>query len=173
MKLWLDDIRTIPEQYDKHVYTVEEAQTHILNNKIEKISIDNDLGKKRKEGYKLIDWLEEKVVNGELNCFEINVHSANPFRKSYIQKVINRIYYYCSTQIYDYSWEEIYENFPLFCSFVEETYVEYNENNELIINFDNSFYSLIYKEFGIDLNYGYVWAKLEQIEEILEQKFDS
>ena len=42
---------------------------------IEIISLDNDLGEREKEGYKVLDWLEslQKPVD-----FSIHIHSANP-----------------------------------------------------------------------------------------------
>ena len=81
MKLWLDDLRdpvtfgenfTVPNRAVRvlmnhgrggwtWVYTVEAAQAALQEGSVEVLSCDNDLGSGLTEGYKLLDWLEEKA----------------------------------------------------------------------------------------------------------------
>ena len=54
---------------------------------IEIISLDNDLGEREKEGYKVLDWLEslQKPVD-----FSIHIHSANPVARERMRAIIQR-----------------------------------------------------------------------------------
>lgn len=172
MKIWLDDQRKAPDGYNKIVNNIEDAKELILNNEIELLSIDNDLGHNVAEGFKLIDWIEEQLMYGKIGCFNIQVHSANPVRYGYINNVIKRINNYCCKTIMDYEWFKLQKYFPMFCDYVEETYAEYNNDNIMIINFNESFYDLLNIEFGVDITYGYIWSQLQIIEEILMERFE-
>lgn len=92
MKVYLDDDRETPEGWHR-TYTVEETIELLKTGKVEELSLDNDLGWNRQEGYKVLDWLEEQVFNG--NWFvvpkDIDCHSANASAVVRMWTVINRI----------------------------------------------------------------------------------
>ena len=98
MKIFLDDVRETPEGYER-TYTVKETIEWIIKAqtedfKIEVLSLDNDLGEGLEEGYKVLDWLEEKAF-GELFFIipmDIKIHSANPVARRRMQSVIDRLY---------------------------------------------------------------------------------
>jgi len=77
MKMWLDDIREMPSDFDIWVKTVEEAKSILETESIDFISFDNDLGLE-KEGRHLADWIEEKAFNHELGRLKWQIHSGNP-----------------------------------------------------------------------------------------------
>ena len=59
MKIWIDDIRPIPEGYDVWIKRVDEA--------IDFISIHKDY-------IKILDWMEEEGIS-----IPISIHSGNPY----------------------------------------------------------------------------------------------
>ncbi len=77
MKLWIDDERPKPKDFDLVARNYQEALEIIANNEITYISFDHDLGEE-KTGYDIVCWLEEEIYYGRLKKFEWNVHSANP-----------------------------------------------------------------------------------------------
>ena len=87
-KIWLDDIRPIPEEYDYWCKTVDEAKAVFNSEKIDFISFDNDLGEGIPEGRDLANWIEERAYNKTLPKLDWQVHSANPEGASAISKAM-------------------------------------------------------------------------------------
>lgn len=77
MRIWLDDVRPIPQGWDMHVKTVEEAIELLETHEITAISFDHDLGTD-KTGYDLAKWIEYMAHSEGLPPLEWHVHSANP-----------------------------------------------------------------------------------------------
>ena len=79
LRVWLDDIRPAPAGYE-HVYTVEEIIKLLETGKVERVSLDHDLGDDRLigTGTDVANWIEEHAFLGDLPRLEWNVHSANP-----------------------------------------------------------------------------------------------
>lgn len=90
-KLWLDDCRPAPAGWDWHLHVDtmidDMMRLFIKGAEIEMISLDNDLGKYEKEGYKVLDWLEslQKPIT-----FGIHIHSANPVARERMRAIIQR-----------------------------------------------------------------------------------
>ena len=95
MKIWLDDLRKMPEDYTNHAYSVYEAQMLILEAErrketIELIDCDHDLGEYAKyggDGIKLLDWLLERNT-----LYPIKLHTANPVGRNNMQRMLDRFW---------------------------------------------------------------------------------
>ncbi len=87
MKLWLDDLRTPPDNSWHWVTTVEAAKLVLFDYHVTEASLDNDLGEGQEEGRRLVLWLCE---NPELWPDEVVVHSANVVAGQYMTSMIDR-----------------------------------------------------------------------------------
>jgi hypothetical protein len=76
-KLWLDDLRPMPSDFDIWAKSVAQAKDYLEQGNIDFISFDNDLAEEE-EGHHLASWIEEKAFNGDLPPLDWQVHSANP-----------------------------------------------------------------------------------------------
>lgn len=79
MMVYLDDLRDEPEGWVR-THTVEETIALLETGNVSDLSLDNDLGEGIKEGYKVLDWIEEQVYadpNFPIPA-RISIHSANP-----------------------------------------------------------------------------------------------
>ena len=103
MKLWIDDVRPMPEGYGQHVRSVNKAKEVILEQEefyrelaescgwefeIELIDIDHDAGDYACDGgdyIKLLDWLEETGRN-----YPIRIHSMNPVGVMNMRAIIEK-----------------------------------------------------------------------------------
>lgn len=103
MKLWIDDVRPTPKNYDGHAHSVNEAKKLILEweelfrrvaeNRgwefsIELIDIDHDAGDYFYDGgdyIRLLDWLEETG-----RSYPIRIHSQNPVGVQNMRAIIRR-----------------------------------------------------------------------------------
>ena len=104
-RLWLDDVRSIPTWMDNPncVWYIR-AEDMIGDMKrlnklfslsdIEYISLDNDLGEGRMEGYKVLDWLESLQIPIP---FGIHIHTSNSVARERMRAIIQRN-----------GWKEIY-----------------------------------------------------------------
>lgn len=90
-KLWLDDVRPAPEGWDWHlsVESMIDDMRRLINHGacIEMISLDNDLGELKLEGYKVLDWLESLMIPVD---FGIHIHSANSVARERMRAIIKR-----------------------------------------------------------------------------------
>lgn len=79
MRLWLDDERKMPVDFDVHVKTAAEAIEILKAEKVSYISLDHDLGPPESgTGYDVAKWIEQMAFYGALKRIEWRVHSANP-----------------------------------------------------------------------------------------------
>lgn len=91
LKVWLDDVRQMPNGYNKHVKTAMEAIALLKTGKVVRISVDNDLGENCLEGHRVVDYIEEQVFNNNLMGIEVLVHSSNSSRRIWIEQAIENI----------------------------------------------------------------------------------
>lgn len=79
LKVWLDDERSMPGNFDVHARTPEEAINLLKQNIVEYISLDHDLGLPDPlNGGAVARWIEEHANAGDLVPLAWNVHTANP-----------------------------------------------------------------------------------------------
>lgn len=88
MKLWIDDKRPMPDDYDIHVYTVEDAIQHISKGIISHVGFDNDLGEGLREGYELACWIEEQAYYGNINSMTYSIQSDNSSARPRIRQAM-------------------------------------------------------------------------------------
>lgn len=93
MRLWLDDVRPMPDNYTHSACSVNAAKMMIksaeeLGEEIELISLDHDLGDYSNDGGDgicLLDWLVERHT-----FYPIVFHTANPVGRTNMQRIKDR-----------------------------------------------------------------------------------
>lgn len=89
MRIWLDDERPMPPEYDTYCRTAEEAIELLKTNQVTDISLDHDLGTGYSTGYEVAKWIEENAINGTLKPIQhLHVHSQNPVGKQNIKMAL-------------------------------------------------------------------------------------
>ena len=78
MKLWIDDIRTKPDDYDLWARTCDEAFEMLDTHHITFISFDHDSGEEDFDFIKVAYVLEKLACFNEYHKVEWTIHSANP-----------------------------------------------------------------------------------------------
>lgn len=92
MKIFLDDERKPPTSDWLLVKTVEECWSYLETRQVIFLSLDNDLGEGLKEGYLILDLLEEAVYDDmTFPIPEVTIHSANASRVQYMQQALRTI----------------------------------------------------------------------------------
>lgn len=97
-RIWLDDIRPIPDWMENsNCIWYDNAEKMIRDlryiyktfsfNDIEYISLDNDLGEGKIEGYRVLDWLEDLQTDIP---FRIHIHTANSVARERMRAIIQR-----------------------------------------------------------------------------------
>ena len=97
-KIWVDDIRPMPKEYNMHLRTVDEVISVIeyIESKqhysIEIISLDHDAGDYGPPDYiKILDWLEEKQAIDNLQIdWLFDIHSQNPIGVEKMKQIIRK-----------------------------------------------------------------------------------
>lgn len=87
MKLWLDDIRPMPQGYDKHVLTAKDAIKELATGKVTHISFDHDLGD-FKTGYNVACFIETGAHDQTIPRLTWDIHSANPVGRRNIEQAM-------------------------------------------------------------------------------------
>lgn len=96
MMVWLDDERPAPPGW-VHVKTANEAISLLRTGKVERISLDHDLGETEGwadvgNGYQVACWIEEAASNGSLSEVSCSVHSANPVGREKMKAALRKAY---------------------------------------------------------------------------------
>ncbi len=76
LRVWLDDERPLPSNFDVHVKTADEAIELLKKGNVDVISLDHDLGTE-KTGYDVACWIEEQAFHGKLGKLRLRCHSQN------------------------------------------------------------------------------------------------
>lgn len=77
MRIWLDDVRSIPEGYDYWAKTAEDCIRKLESEGVSFVSFDHDLGN-GKSGYDVAKVIEEMAATNFCKAIEWEIHSANP-----------------------------------------------------------------------------------------------
>lgn len=79
MKIWLDDIRPMPPEFNFWAKTADQAISALKLGTVTEISLDHDLGDgDNGTGYEVAAWIEESAYFGTLPILKWSIHSANP-----------------------------------------------------------------------------------------------
>lgn len=90
IRVWLDDVRPMPDGFDVWVKTSKEAIDVLKRGGVSFISLDHDLGEEKTgTGYDVAKFIEEMAFERELSPMEIRVHSANPVGSKNMMSCIN------------------------------------------------------------------------------------
>lgn len=88
MNLYLDDLRSTPENFER-VYDYDEFVNFINKNGVpEFISFDHDLGE-GKTGFDCAKFLVEFCMDNGVSDINFQVHSQNPVGKENIEKLLD------------------------------------------------------------------------------------
>lgn len=89
-KLYLDDLRPTPKDFNLRAYTAQEAIAMLEKGGISAISFDHDLGPDEAgTGYDVAKWIEEKAyTDPNFTVPEWNIHSANPVGAKNIERAM-------------------------------------------------------------------------------------
>ncbi len=103
MKIYLDDLRPIPDGY-VGVRTSDEFQALIRKivaegTPVEEISFDHDLGETEMSGSQLTRWLQDTAPQIFKLCAEMRIHSSNPVGRDDMQRDIDSGYKYADELI--------------------------------------------------------------------------
>lgn len=91
MKIWLDDERPMPAEFDVHLKRGEHAIRALRLGGITCISLDHDLGDESEvTGYDVAKFIEEAAYKGTLAPLEVLIHSANPVGVKNMQLALKR-----------------------------------------------------------------------------------
>lgn len=96
MRVWLDDVRPMPEGFTFHARSAAEAIAVLKTGNVEFISLDHDLAPEhygdgwypQQTGYTVALWIENAVVSGRIKCPEWACHSMNPSGKARIESAM-------------------------------------------------------------------------------------
>lgn len=88
MKIWLDDVRPMPDGYDYWAKNARECIEEVLLGNVSFISFDHDLGQ-GKSGYDVAKIIEEMAYCGFGEVIKYNIHSANPVGRRNIEMAMN------------------------------------------------------------------------------------
>lgn len=89
VKIWLDDLRPMPADYNLHVTTTAEAKAALMRGGVTHISFDHDLGPEEAgNGYHVAVWIEEAAFNSQIPRILWRIHSANPVGRASIERAM-------------------------------------------------------------------------------------
>lgn len=115
MKLWIDDVRPMPKNYDVWAKNAEEAVKLLLTGEVTHVSFDHDLGmelsndkdiivtakenKYAKTGYDVAMWIEREAYLGKIKPFTYKIHSSNPVGAKNIESAMKNAERYWKCQL--------------------------------------------------------------------------
>lgn len=90
-KIWVDDVRPMPKNYDIWLRSVTDTIHYLHNFKKDEeflLDLDHDAGEYAVLGgdyYKILDWCERQQFNPI-----VHIHSMNPVGRNKMRLIINR-----------------------------------------------------------------------------------
>ena len=105
MKLWVDDLRPKPIDYDTTAATVDDAINILRTGEVTDISLDHDLGEGG-EAYAIARWIEQAAYNKEIPRLKWAIHTDNPVGRKNMEMALRNADKYWDDQ-------ELEEHFDL------------------------------------------------------------
>lgn len=107
LKVWIDDIRPMPESYDIWVKSLEDwwGLSRELA-RIDFVSFDHDLGN-REDAYQIAKEIEREAYWGDIEPFDWEIHSANPVGAKRIRQALenaDRYWHRMNHPLNDLKW---------------------------------------------------------------------
>lgn len=98
IRVWMDDVRSMPATFDEHIRTAPEAIALLESGCVKSISLDHDLGdEKNGTGYDVAVAIERGAHDGTIPPLKVCIHSANPVgRKNMTAAITNAKKYWAS-----------------------------------------------------------------------------
>lgn len=91
MKIWVDDVRKKPPEFDVWLTTADAAIRVLRLGGVTRISLDHDLGDEVElTGYDIAKYIEEAAYHGTLAPLDVAIHSANPVGRKRMETAIQR-----------------------------------------------------------------------------------
>jgi hypothetical protein len=90
MRVWVDDVRPKPDDYDVWIKDPDVAIRTLRTCGVTHLSLDHDLGDDVKTGYDIAKFIEEAAYKKILAPLEVVVHSANPVGRRNIERALER-----------------------------------------------------------------------------------
>lgn len=94
MRVWLDDVRPMPEHFDVHVKTAQEAIDLLKTGKVTRMSLDHDLGNDFMTGYDVAKFVEQAAFEGTLAPLRFSLHTDNPVGRKNMAAALRNAYKY-------------------------------------------------------------------------------
>lgn len=95
IRIWLDDLRTMPEGFTHWARTASEAIDLLRTGTVDEISFDHDLGPEEAgSGYDVAKFIEEQAHLGKLKPMNWHIHSANPVGRANIEAAMKSAEYF-------------------------------------------------------------------------------
>lgn len=89
MKVWVDDVRPMPPDFDIWLRNADAAIRTLRTGGVTHMSLDHDLGEE-KTGYDIAKFIEEAAYKKLLAPMTVVVHSANPVGRKNIMAALKR-----------------------------------------------------------------------------------
>jgi hypothetical protein len=90
LKMYLDDLRPMPDNFDINPQTAQEAIEWLQVCRISRLSFDHDLGEAGAgTGYDVAKWIERAAHEETLLPISWTIHSANPVGQQNIRQAMN------------------------------------------------------------------------------------
>lgn len=91
MRLWLDDLRPMPNDFECHCLRADVAINLINMGIVSHISFDHDLGEpKNGTGYDVAKVIEARAEDGTIPPMTWEIHSSNPVGRKNIEAAMKR-----------------------------------------------------------------------------------
>lgn len=89
IRLWVDDIRPAPPEYNVTVNNVVDAIMHLNTGRVVEISLDHDLGDENVgTGYMIAKFIEMKAHEGVLPRLTWHLHTDNAAGRRYMDMAL-------------------------------------------------------------------------------------
>lgn len=90
MKVFLDDKRPTPPEYDTRVETAQDAIACLKTGKVTEISLDHDLGDEPQvgNGYHVAQYIEQAAFFGKLPRVIWHIHSDNAVGRQNMERAL-------------------------------------------------------------------------------------
>lgn len=101
MKVWVDDIRTLPKGFDVAIHSVKEFKTLFAdvieqNDVIDELSLDHDAGEYKSHGgdyIEILNWFEYLYFNFGYDIKKyvkkFSFHTSNPVGRKNMKRIVN------------------------------------------------------------------------------------
>jgi len=144
LKVFLDNKRNPPEDYDLHIKSVKDAMSLIEAGRVAVISVDYEKDENKSEGKQVVLFIKNAFINGQIEYVDIETHSSDSAARKEVLYHRDLIFKHVQTQLKDGNEDPFQQMLRYYSCFIEKIILHLPQKSDTKVTFTELYEAGVY-----------------------------